>query len=103
MATTNDAMFTALSGSYPSTGQTLGDLLYAFWSEKGLQYRGTLERDWYISQGAVGFTLGDLANDYFANLYDLVTFDTSDPDEWLELQVFDRYDTVEQEIFTLIW
>jgi hypothetical protein len=53
MATTNDAMFTALSGSYPSAGQTLGDLLYAFWSEKGLQYRGTLERDWYIQEGAL--------------------------------------------------
>ena len=103
MATTNDAMFTALSGSYPSAGQTLGDLLYAFWSEKGLQYRGTLERDWYIQEGAVGFTLGDLANDYFANLYDLVTFDTSNPDEWLELQVFDRWDTVEQEVLSLIW
>jgi len=103
MATTNDAMFTALAGSYPSAGQTLGDLQYAFWSEKGLQYRGTLERDWYIQEGAVGFTLGDLANDYFANLYDLVTFDINDPDEWLELQVFDRYDTVEQQIFTLLW
>ena len=103
MATTNDAMFSALSVAYPSTGQTLGDLLYAFWSEKGLQYRGTLERDWYIQEGAVGFTLGDLANDYFANLYDLVTFSVNDPDEWLELQVFDRYDTVEQQIFTLLW
>jgi hypothetical protein len=40
-----------------------------------------------------------LANDYFANLYDLVTFDFHDSDEWLELQIFDRYDTVEQEIF----
>ena len=99
METTNDAMFTALSGSYPSAGQTLGDLLYAFWSEKGLQYRGTLERDWYISEGAVGFTLGDLANDYFANLYDLVIFNYSDSDEWLELQVFSRVDTVEQDIF----
>lgn len=99
MATTNDAMFTALSGSYPSAGQTLGDLLYAFWSEKGLQYRGTLERDWYISEGAVGFTLGDLANDYFSNLYDLVTFDYSEPDEWLELLVFSRVDTVEQDVF----
>lgn len=311
MATTNDAMFTALSGSYPSAGQTLGDLLYAFWSEKGLQYRGTLERDWYISEGALlktnrtnliinpnfetntsnwslvgagtaitrittddyigtaslqvdvsgtvvsagvrstvtaglrfpvtaglpymfsayvkvpagqsslplrirtneyradgtqnaaqissaktvssedgwvrlsfadtptdgetptvsmvigvelasavdsarqflvdavlveqsssllpyfdgtyadaytdytltsqswngtvdgsssngewiknGQTLGDLAYNYFTNIYDLVTFDTSDPDEWLELQVFDRYDTVEQEVLSLIW
>jgi hypothetical protein len=101
MATTNDAMFTALSGSYPSAGQTLGDLLYAFWSEKGLQYRGTLERNWYIQEGAVGFTLGDLANDYFSNLYDLVTFSYSDADEWLELQVFDRYDTVEQQVFII--
>ena len=99
MATTNDAMFTALSGSYPSAGQTLGDLLYAFWSEKGLQYRGTLERDWYISEGASGFTLGDLANDYFTNIYDITIFDFHDPDEWLELQVFNRVDTVEQEVF----
>ena len=99
MATTNDAMFTALSGSYPSAGQTLGDLLYAFWSEKGLQYRGTLERDWYIQEGASGFTLGDLANDYFTNIYDITIFDFHNPDEWLELQVFDRVDTVEQDIF----
>jgi hypothetical protein len=99
MATTNDAMFTALSGSYPSAGQTLGDLLYAFWSEKGLQYRGTLERDWYIQEGASGFTLGDLANDYFTNIYDITTFDFHDSDEWLELQVFDRTDTVEQQVF----
>lgn len=101
MATTNDAMFEALSKSYPSTGQTLGDLLYAFWSEKGLQYRGTLAYDWLKGEGAVGSTLGDLYNDYFANLYDLVTFDYNDPDEWLELQIFDRYDTVEQQIFAL--
>ena len=99
MATTNDAMFTALSGSYPSAGQTLGDLLYAFWSEKGLQYRGTLERDWYIQEGASGFTLGDLANDYFTNIYDIAIFDFHDPDEWLELQVFNRVDTVEQDVF----
>lgn len=101
MATTNDAMFEALSKSYPSTGQTLGDLLYAFWSEKGLQYRGTLAYDWLKGEGAVGSTLGDLYNDYFANLYDLVTFDYNDPDEWLELQVFDRFDTIEQQVFTL--
>lgn len=99
MATTNDAMFQALSGSYPSTGQTLGDLLYAFWSEKGLQYRGTLQYEWYVGEGAVGSTLADLANDYFSNLYDIVTFDYNDFDEWLELQVFNRFDTVEQEIF----
>jgi hypothetical protein len=107
MTTTNDAMFTALSGSYPSAGQTLGDLLYAFWSEKGLQYRGTLAYDWLKEQGAVGTTLGDLANDYFVRVYplefDILNFDINDPDEWLELQVFDRYDTVEQQIFTAIW
>ena len=103
MATTNDAMFEALSGSYPSTGQTLGDLLYAFWSEKGLQYRGTLAYDWLVSQGASGTTLGDLYNNYFSVVYDSVTFDINNPDEWLELQVFDRWDTVEQEIFSLVW
>lgn len=103
MATTNDAMFEALSGSYPSTGQTLGDLLYAFWSEKGLEYRGTLAYDWLISQGASGTTLGDLYNNYFSVVYDNVTFDINNPDEWLELQVFDRWDTVEQEIFSLVW
>jgi hypothetical protein len=103
MATTNDAMFTALSVAYPSTGQTLGDLLYAFWSEKGLQYRGTLEYEFYVANGATGTTLGDLANDYFSRVYplefDIQNFDFSDPDEWLELEVFDRYDTVEQDIF----
>ena len=103
MATTNDAMFEALSGSYPSTGQTLGDLLYAFWSDKGLQYRGTLAYDWLKGEGASGDTLGDLYNNYFSVVYDSVTFDINNPDEWLELQVFDRYDTVEQQIFSLVW
>lgn len=103
MATTNDAMYEALKSSYPSAGQTLGDLLYAFWSEKGLEYSGTLQYDWYVSQGASGTTLGDLANNYFTVVYDTVTFDTADPDEWLELQVFDRYDTVEQEVLLPIW
>ena len=105
MATTNDAMFTALSGSYPSAGQTLGDLLYAFWSEKGLQYRGTLEYQFYVANGATGTTLGDLANDYFSQVYplefDIQSFSFSDPDEWLELQVFDRFDTVEQQVFVI--
>jgi len=99
MATTNDAMFTALSGSYPSAGQTLGDLLYAFWSEKGLQYRGTLAHQWLKDEGATGETLGDLFNSYFSDTYDITVFNYSEPDEWLELQVFDRFDTVEQEIF----
>jgi hypothetical protein len=103
MTTTNDAMFEALAGSYPSSGQTLGDLLYAFWSDKGLQYRGTLQTQFFVSEGTTGTTLGDLTNNYFVDVYDFVTFDVGDADEWLELQVFDRYDTVEQELFTLIW
>ena len=105
MTTTNDAMFEALSAAYPESGQTLGDLLYAFWSEKGLEYRGTLEYDWYIGEGAVGTTLGDLANSYFVDVYpvqfDIENFDYNDFDEWLELQIFSRVDTVEQEIFSI--
>lgn len=105
MTTTNDAMFEALSAAYPDGGQTLGDLLYAFWSEKGLEYRGTLEYDWYIGEGAVGTTLGDLANSYFVDVYpvqfDIENFDYNDFEEWLELQIFNRVDTVEQEIFSI--
>ena len=99
MATTNDAMFSELAGSYPSSGQTLGDLLYSFWSEKGLQYRGALAYQFFKDAGAVGETLGDLFNSYFSITYDIVTFDYLNPDEWLELQIFNRVDTVEQEIF----
>ncbi len=104
MATTNDAMFEALSASYPSAGQTLGDLLYTFWSEKGLEYRGTLAYQYLKDQGATGETLGDLFNSYFVDVYpvqfDIENFDTSDFEEFLELQIFNRYDTVEQQIFT---
>ena len=39
--TTNDAMYLQLSVLYPDAGKTLGDLLYTFWSERGLEYRGT--------------------------------------------------------------
>jgi len=101
MATTNDAMFEALSASYPSAGQTLGDLLYTFWSEKGLQNRGTLAYQYLKDQGATGETLGDLYNSYFSTAYDITVLDFSNPDELLELEIFDRYDTVEQEIFTI--
>jgi len=101
MTTTNDAMFESLSGSYPSAGQTLGDLLYAFWSEKGLEYRGTLAYQFLKDQGATGDTLGDLFNSYFSVTYDIVTLDYGTFDEWLELQIFDRYDTVEQTLFSL--
>jgi hypothetical protein len=77
--------------------------LYAFWSDKGLQYNGTLKTQFFVSEGTTGTTLGDLTNNYFVDVYDFVTFDVGDADEWLELRVFDRYDTVEQELFTLIW
>ena len=102
MTTTNDAMYEALTVAYPLAGATLGDLLYAFWSEKGLEYRGTLQSQFFVSEGAVGNTLGDLMNSYFVDVYpaavDLLTFDTDDFDEFLELMVFDRVDTVEEEI-----
>ena len=105
MATTNDAIFEALSVAYPDEGQTLGDLLYAFWSERGLEYRGTLAYQWFTDEGAIGETLGDLFNNYFVDVFplqfDIENFDTDDFDEWLELQIFDRYDTVEQQIFVL--
>ena len=101
MATTNDAMFEALSASYPSAGQTLGDLLYTFWSEKGLQYRGTLAYQWLKDEGATGETLGDLFNSYFSTTYDITVFDEGTFEEWLELEIFDRYDTVEQTLFSL--
>lgn len=105
MATTNDAIFEALSVAYPDEGQTLGDLLYAFWSERGLEYRGTLAYQWFKDEGAIGETLGDLFNNYFVDVFplqfDIENFDTSDFDEWLELQIFNRFDTIEQEIFVL--
>ena len=105
MTTTNDAMYEALLVAYPLAGATLGDLLYEFWSDKGLQYRGTLQYEFFQGEGAVGSTLGDLMNSYFVDVYpaavDLETFSTDDFEEWLELQIFDRYDTVEQTLFSL--
>ena len=105
MTTTNDAMYEALVVAYPLAGATLGDLLYEFWSEVGLEYRGTLQYEFFQSEGAVGNTLGDLMNSYFVDVYpaavDLETFSTDDFEEWLELQIFDRYDTVEQTLFSL--
>lgn len=67
MATTNDAMYTALRALYPSAGATLGDLLYTHWATTGLAYRGTAERDYYIAAGTPGFTLGDLANNFWSD------------------------------------
>ena len=67
MTTTNDAMYVALRAMYPTAGHTLGDLLYAHWSAVGWQYRGSLQYDYYVAQGAVGTTLGDLANDFWSD------------------------------------
>lgn len=67
MTTTNDAMFRELAVLYPNAGQTLGDLQYAFWSDKGLQYRGTLQKSVYEAEGASGATLGDLANTFWGD------------------------------------
>jgi hypothetical protein len=67
MTTTNDAMFVALKAMYPSGGNTLGDLLYTHWSTVGLQYRGSLQYDYYVTQGASGTTWGDLANSFWSD------------------------------------
>jgi len=65
MVSTNDAMYTALMAMYPEAGDTLGDLLYAHWSATGLQYRGSLQFDYYVTQGASGSTWGDVANAFW--------------------------------------
>lgn len=67
MATTNDAMYIALRALYPSAGATLGDLLNTHWSTVGLQFRGSLQFDYYVAQGATGTTLGDLANNFWSD------------------------------------
>jgi hypothetical protein len=67
MTTTNDAMFQELSVAYPTAGQTLGDLLYTFWLEKGLEYRGTLQATIYQAEGATGSTLSDLTNTFWSD------------------------------------
>jgi hypothetical protein len=67
MTTTNDAMYVALKAMYPSGGDTLGDLLYTHWSTVGLQYRGSLQYDYYVTQGASGTTWGDLANSFWSD------------------------------------
>ena len=64
MATTNDAMFVALKAQYPSLS-TLGDLMYAFAQDNGYNFRNTLAYEFYVATGAVGTTLGDLANSYW--------------------------------------
>ena len=67
MTTTNDAMFRELSVLYPGGGQTLGDMLYSYWTDTGLQFRGTLQSVVYLASGASGSTLGDLTNNFWSD------------------------------------
>jgi hypothetical protein len=64
---TNDAMFETLRAMYPTVAPTLGDLLAAFWAERGLENRGWNQYQFYVTYGAPGTTLGDAANNYWAD------------------------------------
>ena len=99
MTTTNDAIFEQLSVAYPLAGATLGDLLYAFWSEKGLEYRGSLQFEFFESEGAVGITLGDLMNSYFTEPSFFVSFDIDDAGDLLDYEVFGFTYDLSQEVF----
>ena len=97
--TTNDAIYEALVVAYPLAGATLGDLLYEFWLEKGLEYRGTLQFEFFESEGAVGTTLGDLMNSYFTEPSFFLAFDIDDPSDIVEYEVFDFVYELQQEVF----
>ena len=99
MATTNDAMYEQLTVAYPLAGATLGDLLYAFWSEKGLEYRGTLQSEFFISMGATGNTLGDLMNSYFSEPSFFLAFDIDDAGDILEYEIFEFTYDLSQDVF----
>ena len=99
MTTTNDAMYEALVVAYPLAGATLGDLLYEFWSEKGLEYRGTLQYEFFQSEGAVGNTLGDLMNNYFSEPSFFTAFDIDDAGDLLEYEIFGFTYDLAQEVF----
>lgn len=99
MTTTNDAIFEQLSVAYPLAGQTLGDLLYEFWLEKGLEYRGTLQFEFFQNEGAAGNTLADLMNDYFSNPSFFLAYDLDDPADILEYEIFGITYDLQQEIF----
>ena len=99
MTTTADAIFEALSVAYPTVGATNGDLLYAFWLEKGLEYRGTLQSEFFQSEGAVGNTLGDLMNSYFTEPSFFVSFDIDDAGDLLDYEVFGFTYDLSQEVF----
>jgi hypothetical protein len=64
MATTNDAMYVALKALYP-TLSTLGDLMDAFAQDNGYNFRDSRAFQFYVDAGAVGTTVGDLANSYW--------------------------------------
>jgi hypothetical protein len=97
--TTNDAIYLRLVDLYPDAGKTLGDLLYTFWVEKGLEYRGTLQFEFLKSEGAVGNTLGDLMNSYFIEPSFFVSFDINDAGDILEYEIFGFTYDLRQEIF----
>jgi len=98
--TTNDAIYLQLSVLYPDAGQTLGDLLYTFWSERGLENRGSLAYQYLKDQGATGDTLGDLFNSYFNDESFFATgFDEADIMDWLELEIFGDYNVEEEVLF----
>lgn len=99
MTTTNDAMYEALVVAYPLAGATLGDLLYEFWLERGLEYRGTLQYEFFQGEGAVGNTLGDLMNSYFSDPGFFVSFDIFDANDILEHQVFGYMDNPDMDSF----
>jgi hypothetical protein len=79
MGTTNDEMFVELSALYPTGGTTLGDLLHTHWSTVGLQYRGSLQFQYYKNLGAVGTTLGDAANEFWSD-HDFLIFNLEQED-----------------------
>lgn len=97
--TTNDATYLQLSVLYPDAGKTLGDLLYTFWVEKGLEYRGTLQFEFFKSEGAVGNTLGDLMNSYFIEPSFFVSFNINYAGDILEYEIFGFTYDLRQEIF----
>ena len=98
--TTNDAIYLRLSVLYPDAGNTLGDLLYTFWVEKGLESRGTLAYQYLKDQGATGDTLGDLFNSYFNDESFFATgFDAGNIMDWLELEIFGDYDVEEEVLY----
>ena len=100
MTTTNDAMYEALVVAYPLAGATLGDLLYEFWLEKGLEYRGTLQFEFFQGEGAVGNTLGDLMNSYFSEPAFFTSFDIDDAGDLLEYEIYGFVYDLSQEVFS---